>query len=88
MGVQIPLFSFKTTNFGNTLMLLHLLGLLQPYRSTQDNTIRGLLWGKSSYVCVNRNRAAKTVAFDKEPLGRRRFGSNNLHFLFVHFLSI
>lgn len=30
---------------------------------------------KSSYVCVNRNLAAKTVPFDKEPLWRRRFGS-------------
>lgn len=74
MGIQIPLFRFKTTIFGNTLVLLHLLGLSLPYWSTQDNTIKGLLWAKSSYACVNSNGAAKTVAFDKEPLWRRRFG--------------
>lgn len=54
----------------------YLAGLLLPYRRDQDNTIRGLLWGKSSYKCVNRNLAAKTVPFDKEPLCRRRFVSS------------
>lgn len=78
MGVQIPLFRFKTTISGNILVLLHLLGSSLLDWSTQDNTIKGLLWEKSSYVCVKCDGAAKIVAFDKQPLWRRRFDRTTL----------
>lgn len=58
MGVQNTLCKFKTTIFGSTVMLLS--NRLGCYLTVVARVIRlEAYYGKSSYVCVNRNCAAK-----------------------------